>query len=648
MYFYTGNIADLKRLRTAAIPGACPRDTPDIPGFPTKKRAHPDDNLCVQDRDNPRQAVKLRERRYANQLVVRHFFGAACGPELAGNGNTCGLKGYVMTEPAGHGKKLRREAGVIGLLYASLGGIIGSGWLFGPMYAAQAAGPLSIFSWVIGGVAILLLAMVYAELATMFPRSGAVVHFPHLSHGSLLARIWSWILFLGYVTIAPVEVLAVLRYADDLLAYLGKTFHSFPQHVPHLVQMVDHQRVLTDLGIVVAIALLALFTAINLWGIKWALRISNTAGWWKLGIPILATISLLCTVQHGANLHIPAKSFSTDFHGMFTAIATSGVVFSYLGFRQAVELAGESANPQRNIPIAVIGSVLIGMVLYVVLQLAFVLAVDPAAVHQYGWGALGTIKAFKVGAGPFASLATGVGLGWLAWLLYADAIVSPAGTGFIYTTTSARVIHAMSEDGFIHPTMKKLNRNSVPWAAGVLSFCVGILFLLPFPTWKKMVDYISSVMLLSYGIGPIVLLSLRHRMGNISRPFKLPWANVLAPLTFVISNIIIYWAGLATDTWLMGLLTAFFIVFMLYRLIFDPAKIPLMNWKNTWWVLPYLGGLWLITFLGSKSMVDGRGIIAFPYDLVVLTIFSLLILVLAVKSAIPLEEMEAYIQTQEI
>lgn len=555
-----------------------------------------------------------------------------------------------MTQTSGQDKKLRREAGVIGLLYASLGGIIGSGWLFGPMYAAQAAGPLSIFSWVIGGLAILLLAMVYAELATMFPRSGAVVHFPHLSHGSLLARIWSWILFLGYVTIAPVEALAVLRYADDLMSYLAKTFHSFPQHLPHLVQMVDKQRVLTHVGIGAAVTMLALFTLINLWGIKWAMRISNTAGWWKLGIPILATITLLCTVRHGVNLHIPAKSFSTDFRGMFTAVATSGVVFSYLGFRQAVELAGESANPQRNIPIAVIGSVLIGMVLYVGLQLAFVLAIDPAAIQKYGWSSLGTLKAFQVGAGPFASLAVNLGLGWLAWLLYADAIVSPAGTGFIYTTTSARVIHAMGEDGFIHPVVKKLNRNSVPWAAGALSFLVGILFLLPFPTWKKMVDYISSVMLMSYGIGPIVLLSLRRRMpiGTVGRPFKLPWANVLAPLTFIISNIIIYWAGLKTDTWLMGLLAAFFVVFMLYRLAFDPGKIPQMSWKNTWWVLPYLGGLWLITWMGSNSMVGGRGVFPFPYDLLVLTAFSLGILVLAVKSAIPLEEMEAYIQTQEI
>src|SRR5271170_3316224 len=124
----------------------------------------------------------------------------------------------LMPEATAPAKGLRRDAGVMGLLYASLGGIIGSGWLFGPWRAAQQAGPLSIISWILGGGAILLLAMVYAELATMFPRSGAVVHFPQLSHGSLLALIWSWILLFAYVSIAPAEVMAVLSYMNYLAA----------------------------------------------------------------------------------------------------------------------------------------------------------------------------------------------------------------------------------------------------------------------------------------------------------------------------------------------------------------------------------------------------------------------------------------------
>ena len=103
---------------------------------------------------------------------------------------------------------LRREAGRTGLLFASLGGMIGSGWLFGALNAAKIAGPASLISWVIGGIAVLLLAFVFAELSTMFPRPGAVIVFPKLCFGPLAAQVMSWINFLAYIAVAPVEAVA--------------------------------------------------------------------------------------------------------------------------------------------------------------------------------------------------------------------------------------------------------------------------------------------------------------------------------------------------------------------------------------------------------------------------------------------------------
>ena len=545
-----------------------------------------------------------------------------------------------MPETPPPSPKMRREVGVVGLLYASLGGIIGSGWLLGPMHAAQLAGPLSVFSWIIGGGAILLLAMVYAELTTLFPRSGAMVHFPHLSHGSLLARIWSWILFLGYVAVAPAEAMAVLNYLTSLkLTWLPALVHSSAMGV----------NVLTAWGVGGAIAMLGVFTLLNLAGIKWAMRISNTAGWWKLGVPVLTVVVLLSTAHHVCNLHLAVAARGGYFRGMFTAIATSGVIFSYLGFRQAVALAGETSNPHRYIPLAVIGSVLIGMVLYVGLELAFLLAVNPAVLHRYGWARLESVASFGVGTGPFAALARALGLGWLAWLLYADAIVSPGGTGFIYIVTSSRVIQAMSEDGFVPRTLKKLSRAGVPWVAGLVSFAVGIVFMLPFPSWKKMVGYISLVMLLSYGIGPVVLLTLRRLMPEATypRPYRLPAAAILAPLTFIVSNLIVYWAGATTVSILLGLLLAVFLLFLLGRAITNPRSLAEIPWRHTWWVAPYLGGIWLLDQIGSRDMVGGYGLLRFPYDIPVIAVFSVMILYLAGRCAIPLAELEAYIETQE-
>src|SRR6202789_2412234 len=110
---------------------------------------------------------------------------------------------------------LKREAGRMGLLFASLGGMIGSGWLFGALNAAKIAGPSSLISWVIGGIAVLLLALVFAELSTMFPRPGAIILFPKICFGPLTAQVMGWINFLAYVAVAPVEAVAIVSYANN-------------------------------------------------------------------------------------------------------------------------------------------------------------------------------------------------------------------------------------------------------------------------------------------------------------------------------------------------------------------------------------------------------------------------------------------------
>lgn len=112
---------------------------------------------------------------------------------------------------------------------------------------------------------------------------------------------------------------------------------------------------------------------------------------------------------------------------MFTAVAGGGVIFAYLGFEQAIQLGGETRNPRRNIPLAVIGSIVLGVALYVLLQVGFIGALDPASL-AHGWTDV-TFTGNRAIYGPFAGLALTLGLGWLATLLYIDAVISPGGTG---------------------------------------------------------------------------------------------------------------------------------------------------------------------------------------------------------------------------
>ncbi len=105
---------------------------------------------------------------------------------------------------------LRRDARIIGLLFASTTSMIGSGWLFGAFHASRIAGPLSLWSWIVGAVIVMFIALCFAELAALFPRAGALVHMSHATHGDALGRLWGWMLFLAYVAVPAVEAEAVV------------------------------------------------------------------------------------------------------------------------------------------------------------------------------------------------------------------------------------------------------------------------------------------------------------------------------------------------------------------------------------------------------------------------------------------------------
>ena len=184
-------------------------------------------------------------------------------------------------------RKLRRDARVIGLLFASTTSVIGSGWLFGAYHAARIAGPFSIWSWVVGAVIILLIALCFAELAALFPRSGALVHMSHTSHGEWLGCIWAWMLFLAYVPIPSVEAEAVVTYANNYL--------------PYFIQP-NGAHLLTPTGFVACAVLLADFAWLNLLAVRMLLTVNSTVTWWMRSIfVIISAVSAAGRADRSAN-----------------------------------------------------------------------------------------------------------------------------------------------------------------------------------------------------------------------------------------------------------------------------------------------------------------------------------------------------------
>jgi len=492
-------------------------------------------------------------------------------------------------------------------------GMIGSGWLFGAYHAAKLAGPYSIVSWVVGPVIIMFLALCFSELSPMFPRSGALVHMSHVTHGAGLGRIWSWLLFLAYVAVPPVETEAMVTYANNYLPYFIQ---------PH------SNGLLSGTGFAAGVVLILIFALINMLAIQWFLRINSAITWWKIFVPILTVIGLLVAAFHPANFSAAPESYS--FTGIFVALPTAGVVFSFFGFRNAIDLAGEASRPQRDMPLAVIGSTILAAVIYVLLQVAFLLAL-PAGSLANGWGQL----SFSGSAGPFAGLAMSAGLSWLAMVLYIDAYTSPGGTGLIYMTTGSRILTASGETGTGPHWLTRLSSTGMPWISIGIMWIVGCLFLMPFPAWQKLVDYITSITVMTYGIAPVVLLCLRQNVPDYERPFRLRGAWVIAPIAFISSNWIIYWVGFSTNLFLFSLIFAGFAIYALYYHLVARRPASEFGWRYIAWLLPWFGGLWVLSWLGGLG--GGLGILSFGTEIWVIVIFSLVVLAIAMASRLPPE-----------
>jgi len=521
---------------------------------------------------------------------------------------------------------LRREIGFIGLLWASAGSIIGSGWLFGAQKALIAAGPAAIISWGIGALAIFLLALTHAELGGMWPVSGGTARFPHYAFGGGAGASFGWFSWLQAATVAPIEVLAMITYGQH---------YSFASGWMKTTS--GGTSVLTASGIVAAVILMAIFTSINFLGIRKLAHTNSAATWWKVGIPLLTIFVLGIVNFHASNFHAADGFNPFGAKGVLAAVSTSGIIFALLGFEQADQLAGESARPKRDIPRAVIFSVIIGAVIYIALQIVFLGALPSSQIgHSWATGAYTTMT------GPFAQVATLVGVGWLAAILYVDAIISPGGTGLIYTTSSSRVSYGLSKNGYFPTVYESTDARGVPWFGLITAFVVGCVCFLPFPSWTSLVGLITAASVLMYAGAPLAFGVFRRRLPDAERPWRAPAGSVLAPLAFVVANLLILWSGWDT-VWRLGVAILIGYVILAVTRVFNwNPRSPQLDLKAASWLPVYLLGMGAIVYLSDFGPLTNP---VFPlwWDMVAVAVFSAIIFFWAMAVALPTERIEEMI-----
>jgi len=309
-----------------------------------------------------------------------------------------------------------------------------------------------------------------------------------------------------------------------------------------------------------------------------------------------------------------------------SAISGGGILFSLLGFRTAMDLAGEARDPQRNVPLAMGLGLGVSLLIYLVLQLSFLVAVPPQALAQ-GWSGL----QLTAHGGPLVAIAMGLGMGWVAALLLSDAVISPGATAMTYMGVSARVAWMMGRLGLLPSSMGRLNRQAVPVVALLWSLAIGLVMLLGGPSWQRVASFLTATLVIALAVGPVSLLALRRQRPEAARAFRLPWAELLCPLTFVAASWAVIWCGRSA---LEGAVLLVVLPSLLVGLLQIQRRQPLQAASGSWWFL-YLGGLLLI----AEVSQDG------PRQLLLVALFALAVFPLAVRARLPRASVEAQVAT---
>lgn len=497
---------------------------------------------------------------------------------------------------------LKKSLSTVTLLSSAVAGIIGSGWLMSPLVCIKIAGPAAILSWIIGGFLMMIVAASFVILTRTLPTTGGGVRFFQMTHGHFAGFTFAWISWLAWIAVPPIEMMAIIQYSTNYLPSL------MTQTQPH---------VLTHEGFVVAALGLVMISFVNSLGMQTYSKLNHFILVIKLIIPVVAALLLFHAQFHLSNFTANGGFMPYGVKSLLSALPLAGVIYSFIGFNPVVELSAEAADAKRAIPISIFGALLICLIIYVLVQCAFITAL-PATSFTQGWAH----TAFAGDHGPFAGLLTLFGFLFFVKILYFDACISPFGTALAQSVSISRMTYGMCANGYFPKFLMQTNDRHAPYRAIILNTVVGFLFFLPFPSWQHMVGFLVSCLVVGYIVGPMSLMALIKQKPTL---FQLPkkYLHGICILAFYICNLLIYWSGWTVVSKVMFLFATGFVMLicMLLRKNNTDLKARL-HIKQGAWVIVYLIGMTLISYLGSFG---GIKLFSFGLDFAVMFIFSLLV-----------------------
>src|ERR1700758_2734876 len=413
---------------------------------------------------------------------------------------------------------LKRALGALNLTMLGIGAIIGTGiFVLTGTVAALNAGPAVVLSFVLAGVASIFAALCYSEFASLVPMAGSAYTYGYATLGELFAWIIGWDLILEYALGAVTVSIGWSGYVVSFLRDIGV-------HIPAqlsaargtLVTLADGTQV-TAIFNLPAVIIIAIVTLLLVVGIRESANINNVIVFVKVAVVLLFIVGAAHAVNP-ANWHpfIPPSTGTRGHFGWDGVMQGAGIVFfAYIGFDAVSTAAQEAKNPQRDMPISIIGSLLICTVLYILVS---GIATGVMSYHDLDV------------PDPIAVVADHAGLGWMSSLIKLGAIAGLSSVILVMLLGQSRVFYSMSRDGLLWPFVNKIHpKFQKPYITSIVPGVV-VAIVASLLTVREAGNLVSIGTLLAFVIVSIGVMVLRVREPHLPRAFKTPAVFIVAPL----------------------------------------------------------------------------------------------------------------------